>query len=135
MSKTTITRLFIAANVAIVVGVVLALATVVAALANGVISIGGPNVVTIDGEVFAGASGWLLLAGLVAAGGAIAAVASFIGALFNTWQLDDKTWFVALLALGLFSFGWVAMVAYVVAGPDSSTPDDSDRGVAIANVI
>ena len=135
MSKATITRLFIAANVAIVVGVVLALATVVAALADGVITIGGPNIVTIDGEIFAGAFGWLLLAALVAAAGAIAAVASFIGALFNTWQLDDRTWFVALLALGLFSFGWVAMVAYVVAGPDSSDPLDSGPGVAIANVI
>ena len=135
MSKTTITQLFIAANVAIVVGVVLALATVIAALAGGVVAIGGPSVVTVDGEAFAGALGWLLLSGLVLAGGFIAAVASWIGALFNTSQLVDKTWFIALLALGLFSFGWVAMVAYVVAGPDGTARQDSDGGVAIANVI
>jgi hypothetical protein len=135
MSKTTISRLFIAANVAIVLGVVLALATVVAALAGGVVAIGGPNVVTVDGEAFAGALGWLLLGALILAGGIIAAVVSWIGALFNTSRLEDKTWFIALLALGLFSFGWVAMVAYVVAGPDSSMPNDSDHGVAVANLI
>ena len=135
MSKTTITRLFIAANVAMVVGVVLAFATVIAALAAGVVAIGGPDVVTIDGDAFVGALGWLLLAGLIAAAGAVAAVVSWIGALFNTSQLEDKTWFVALLALGLFSFGWVAMVAYVVAGPDGDTGSASDHGIAIANQI
>ena len=57
MSKTTVTRLFIGANIAIVVGVVLVLATVVAALAGGVVSIGGPSVVAIDGDTFAGAVG------------------------------------------------------------------------------
>jgi hypothetical protein len=135
MSKTTITRLFIAANVAFVLGVVVALATVIAAVAEGVVTIGGPNAVTVDGAAFAGALGWLLLAGLILAGGFIAAVASWIGALFNTSQLEDKTWFIALLALGLFSFGWVAMVAYVVAGPDGTTHQDSDGGVVIANLI
>jgi len=127
MSKTTVTRLFIAANIAIVVGVILVLATVVTAIAGGVISIGGPTVVTIDGHTFAGAVGWLLLAALVLAGGAIAGIASWIGALFNTAELEDKTWFGALLILGLLSFGWVAMVAYVVAGPDGTSTRNSDR--------
>ena len=36
----------------------------------------------------------------------------------NTAELEDKTWFVVLLVLGLFSFGFVAMLAYVIAGPD-----------------
>ena len=126
MSKTTITRLFIAAHVAMVVGVVLAFATVIAALAAGVVAIGGPDVVTIDGDAFVGALGWLLLAGLIAAAGAVAAVVSWIGALFNTSQLEDKSWFLILLIVGLFSFGLVAMIAYVIAGPDgtrqSATP-------------
>jgi hypothetical protein len=59
---------------------------------------------------------------------------AWIGALFNTFRLDGKTWFVALLVLCLFSFGWVAMVAYVVAGPDS-TGWASDRGGATAGHI
>jgi uncharacterized membrane protein len=47
-------------------------------------------------------------------------VVSWIGALLNTWQLEDKLWFAALLALGLLGFGVVAMIAYVVAGPDGT---------------
>ena len=37
---------------------------------------------------------------------------------------------VALLVLGLFSFGWVAMAAYVIAGPDSTRPAEAARGIA-----
>ena len=32
----------------------------------------------------------------------------------------DKTWFVLLLVLGILSFGLVAMIAYVIAGPDGT---------------
>jgi hypothetical protein len=60
------------------------------------------------------------LAAAVVAGGGLAAIASWVGALLNTAQLDDKTWFVVLLVLGLFSFGWLGMIAYVFAGPDGS---------------
>ncbi|HEU5205404.1 MAG TPA: hypothetical protein VFU17_14020 [Candidatus Limnocylindrales bacterium] len=127
MSKTTVTRLFIAANIAIVVGVILVLATVVTALAGGVVTIGGPGVVAIDGHTFAGAVGWLLLAAVILGGGTLIGIASWIGALFNTSDLEDKTWFGALLILGLLSFGWVAMVAYVVAGPDGTSTRNSDR--------
>jgi hypothetical protein len=130
MSKSTVTRLFLGAILALAVGLVVALATVVAAIAGGVVAIGGPNVITVDGEVFAESLPWLLIAALVFAGGAIAALASWIGALLNTWQLEDKTWFVALLVLGLFSFGWVAVAAYVIAGPDSTTPGVARPGVA-----
>jgi hypothetical protein len=133
MSKATVTRLFLGAIVALIVGFVLALATVVAAIAGGVVVLGGPNVVTVDGEVFAESLPWLLIAALVFAGGTLAAVASWIGALLNTWQLDDKTWFVALLVLGLFSMGWLAMAAYVFAGPDSTSPRDARPGVATAS--
>lgn len=121
MSKSTITRLFVGAILAVVVGVIIAFAAVVAALAGGVVTLGGPSVVTVNGEAFAGTLPWLLIAALAIAGGALAAIASWIGALLNTVQLEDKTWFVALLALGLVSLGWVAMVAYVFAGPDSTT--------------
>ena len=127
MSKTTVTRLFVGANIAIVVGVVLVLATVVAALAGGVVSIGGPSVVAIDGDTFGGTVGWLLLAAVILAAGTLIGIASWIGALFNTAELEDKTWFGALLVLGLLSFGWVAMVAYVVAGPDGTSTNSSDR--------
>jgi hypothetical protein len=130
MSKATVIRLFLAAIVAFFVGLLVALATVVAAIAGGMVSIGGPTVVTIDGEAVARSLPWLLIAALVFAGGTIAAVASWIGALLNTWQLEDKTWFVALLVLGLLSLGWVAMAAYVFAGPDATSPRGARPGVA-----
>jgi hypothetical protein len=69
---------------------------------------------------------WLVIASLVIAAGAIAALVSWVGALLNTVQLDDKTWFVLLLVLGLFSFGWVAMIAYVFWGPDSTRHGTTD---------
>jgi hypothetical protein len=130
MSKSTVTRLFFGAILALVVGLAVALATVVAAIAGGVVAIGGPNVVTIDGKVFAESFPWLVLAALAFAGGGILALASWIGALLNTWQLEDKTWFVVLLVLGLFSFGWIAMVAYVIAAPDATGPGAARPGVA-----
>jgi hypothetical protein len=130
MSKATVTRLFVGANVAAMVGLVVGVATVVAALAGGVVAIGGPAVVAVDGAAVAGSLPWLLIAGLVLAAGVIAGVASWIGALSNTVGLDDRTWFIGLLALGLVGLGWVAMVAYVIAGPDRTADAISDRGVA-----
>jgi hypothetical protein len=119
MSKELVTTLFIVACVAVVAGLVVGVVAVVIAVADGAISIGGPDVVTIDGPALGGALVGLLVASLVVAAGAVAALASWFGALLNTARLENKTWFVALLVLGLVSLGWVAMVAYIVAGPDS----------------
>jgi hypothetical protein len=130
MSKATVTRLYFGAIVALIVGFVVALGTAVAAIAGGLVALGGPNVISFEGRVFAESLPWLLIAALLLAGGTLAAVGSWIGAMLNTWQLEDKTWFVALLVLGLFSFGWVAMAAYVIAGPDATSPPVARPGVA-----
>ena len=130
MSKSTITWLFFGAILALAVGCVVAAVTVVAAIAGGVIVLGGPNGFSVHGEVFAGSLPWLLIAALAWSMGTVAALASWIGALFNTYRLDDKTWFFALLVLGLFSLGWVAMIAYVVAGPDATRPEAAHGGFA-----
>ena len=67
----------------------------------------------------------MMVAGFtVAAAGGAAQLAAWIGALVNTYQLEDKAWFIVLLAGGLLglSFGLIqfaVMVAYLVAGPDS----------------
>ena len=53
-------------------------------------------------------------------GGGFAQLVSWVGAVLNTARLEDKTWFVVLLLLGLVSFGFVAMIAYVIAGPDGT---------------
>jgi hypothetical protein len=112
MSKSTITRLFVAAIVAVAVGVVLVLAAVWAAVASDLL-------VTVT---------LVVVGSLVALAGTVAGVASWIGALLNTAQLEDRTWFVSLLALGLCGFGLVAMVAYVLAGPDGTR-----RGLAASH--
>ena len=124
MSKSAITRLFVGGFVSVMAGVILAVAAVWIAFANGVFVMDGPDVVGVNGNGFAWSIvGVGLLAGLAIVGGAIAGLVSWVGALINTAQLSDKTWFVLLLVLGLFSFGFIAMVAYVIGGPDSTRPD------------
>jgi hypothetical protein len=56
-------------------------------------------------------------------GGFIGGLVSWIGALLNTSLLEDRTWFILLLVLGIFSFGLIAMLAYVIAGPDGTRQD------------
>jgi hypothetical protein len=119
MSKATVTRLFIGAGVAIIAGAIVAVGAVWIAIANGVFIMNGPDVVGLKG----GAAAWSLLGlGIVGAlaimGGLIAGLVSWIGALLNTWQLESKAWFIGLLLLGIFNFGFFAMVAFIVTGPD-----------------
>ena len=133
MSKSSITRLFAGAIAAVVVGLIIGIVGVVAALANGAVVIDSSELVILNGGPFAWAIAALIVASLVLAAGTLAAIASWVGALLNTSRLDDKTWFVVLLVLGLVSLGWVAMIAYVFAGPDS-TAQDSTRS-ARAGVV
>ena len=61
----------------------------------------------------------------LAAAGAITQFVAWIGAVVNTYQLEDKLWFWVLLAGGLLGLLWgvipfAAMVAYLVAGPDGT---------------
>jgi hypothetical protein len=132
MSKATVTRLFAAAVVAVVVGFVIGLIAVIAALAGGAVTIGGPDFVRVDAEAFAGTIAWLAIASVLVTAGGVTGLVSWLGALLNTAQLDDKTWVVVLLVLGLFSFGWIAMIAYIIAGPDGSRPSGAPLEVATA---
>jgi hypothetical protein len=121
MSKKNVTRLFVGALVAVGAGVVLGIVALWAALASDAIDVGGNDVIDVNGGSGAWtALGLVIVASLAILGGSIAAVVSWIGALLNTWQLQDKVWFASLLGLGLLGFGVVAMIAYVVAGPDGT---------------
>ncbi len=121
MSKATVTRLFIGGGLAVIAGAILAIVTVSIANANDVFVMNGPDIVGIRGSALA----WLMLplgiaGGLAIAGGLVAGLIGWIGALLDTWKLDNKTWFAFLLVLGIFNVGFFAMVAYLVAGPDGA---------------
>ena len=121
MSKSSVTRLFIGGGIAIIAGAIVAIASVWVAIANDVFVMSGPDIVGLQG----GAVAWSLLGvsvlgGIVILGGLIAGFVAWIAALVNTWRLDTKTWFVVLLLLGIFNLGFFAMIAYLMAGPDTA---------------
>jgi hypothetical protein len=131
VSKANVTRLFIGSLIAVTAGAILAIAAVWVAIANDVFVMSGADVVGVRG----GAGAWLLLGlgivgALAIAGGLIGGLVSWIGALLNTWQVESKAWFVGLLLLGVFNFGFVAMIAYLIAGPDGTT--QAARRTAVA---
>jgi hypothetical protein len=119
MFKATVTRLFIGSLIAFGAGAIVATFAIALAIANDIFVMAGNDIVAIQGGGLAWALiGFALLGGLAAAGGIIAGFVAWIGAVLNTWQLDSKAWFVGLLLLGIFNFGFLAMIAYVIAGPD-----------------
>jgi hypothetical protein len=131
MSKRSITRLFVGAVVAIGLGLILGVAALSAALASDAIDLGGRWGVEVSGGAGAWTAFGLVIAGSLAIlGGTVAAVVSWLAALWNTWQLEDKLWFASLLVLGLIGCGVFAMIAYAVAGPDGSIESAADPLIA-----
>jgi len=121
MSKPAVTRLFVGGIIAVIAGLFLTLAAVMIAFFSGTFVLRGPDVVGINPTPQAWTFVVLGLIGVIAlVGGSIAGLVAWIGALLNTAQLPDKAWFIVLLVLGLFSFGFIAMLAYVIAGPDGT---------------
>lgn len=124
MSKSLITRLFIGGLIAVIAGVVACVMALLAALGASAIVVHTGEPVAVDITPF----GWSMIAvgfagSIAVLVGALAGLVAWIGAVLNTAQLEDKTWFIVLLVLGLLSFGFVAMIAYVIAGPDGTLID------------
>jgi MFS family permease len=131
MNKATVTRLFIGSGIAILAGAILGFSAVLVSIANDVFVMSGQDIVGLRG----GALAWSMLGlGIVGAiaimGGLIAGLIAWIGALLNTWQLDSRTWFAVLLLLGIFNFGFFGMIAYLIAGPDGTSPETRHRAPA-----
>ena len=128
MTKSTITKIWIAGLLVLVAGLLVGGAGVGLMLASGGQFTPAPSgngyefVPRLDGVFWTTIS--LMLVGFTAAVvGGIMQLAAWIGALVNTYQLQDRTWFAVLLAGGLLGLafglvGFATMVAYVVAGPD-----------------
>jgi hypothetical protein len=121
MSKPLVTKLFLGGIVAVGAGVVLMIAGGLAAVGGSLVVIDGSEV-TVNAPTALDWTGVFVatLGVLAIVGGAFAGFIAWIGALVNTAQLEDKLWFVILLVTGLFSFGFIAMLVYVLAGPDST---------------
>jgi hypothetical protein len=131
MSKATVTRLFIGSLIAIAAGAVLAIAGVWLAIANDVFVMSGSDIVGIQGGAVAWSTLGLGAIGAIAIVGAmIAGLIAWIGALLNTWRLESKTWFAVLLLTGIFNFGFIAMIGYLLVGPDSATASAPGRAPA-----
>jgi hypothetical protein len=124
MSKATITKLFVGSLIAIFGGITIAVVGGILVVADGAFVMSGPDVVAVTPSPF----GWSMIAvaavgGLVIVAGALGQFVAWIGAVLNTWHLEDKAWFVILLVLGLLSFGFIGMLIYVIAGPDGTLPE------------
>ena len=133
MTKATVTRLFIGGGLAVIAGAILAIATIWIAIANDVFVMNGPDVVGLRGSGLAASMLGLAIVGALAImGGLIVGLVAWIGALLNTWQLESKAWFIALLLLGIFNFGFFAMIAFVIAGPDGASDAAFRRAQAAA---
>ena len=127
MTKSTVTKIFIGSLVAIAGGVVLLAAGLFLAYINGTFIMRGPDVVGVHASAFTWSMAGLGVVGILAIlGGALGEFVAWIGAVLNTSRLEDKTWFIVLLVLGLLSFGFIAMLVYVLAGPDgTATPQQA----------
>jgi hypothetical protein len=106
---------------AVLAGAILAVATVWVAIANDVFVMDGPDIVGLNGSPLGVALvGLGILGAAMILAGLIAGLVSWIGALLNTARIAHKAWFIALLLSGILSVGFIAMIAYVVAGPDGT---------------
>ena len=119
MAKATIGRLFWGSLIAFAGALILLAAAGGLALANGSLVRDGPDVTGIRENAF----GWVMVglavvAVLVMIAAAITHFIAWFGAVINTAGLKDKTWFIILLVTGLLSFGFIAMIIYLIAGPD-----------------
>jgi hypothetical protein len=131
MPKATITRIWIAGLIVLAVGLIIGGAGLGLLLAYGghftpaVSGSGYDFIPTINGFFWTMIS--LMVVGFtIAAAGGVVQLAAWIGALVNTYQIQDKAWFIVLLASGLLGLsfgllGFAGMVAYVIAGPDAMT--------------
>jgi hypothetical protein len=130
MTKRTVTTIFVGSLLAIFGGLVLGFAAAFVASATGALVMNGPDVTGVQSTFLGwGMVGLMIVGGLAMIGGAIGQFVAWIGAVLNTVRLEDKTWFIVLLILGLMSFGFIAMLAYVVAGPDGTAPAPARGGI------
>ena len=125
MTKATVTRLFIGSLIAFGAGAIVAIMAIGLAIANDVFVMDGNDIVGDPRRHARVGPDRAHRRGRPRGRWRGRSPASSLGSvpLLNTWQLESKAWFVALLLLGIFNFGFLAMIAYLIAGPDGrATP-------------
>jgi hypothetical protein len=130
MRKSTINRVWIIGLIVLVAGLIVGLLGVGLMLAYGgqyvrAVSGNGYDFVPTINCFFWMTVSLMTVGFLVAAVGGVMQLAAWVGALVNTYQLTDRTWFAILLAGGLLGLvfgliGFGVMLAYVLAGPDGT---------------
>lgn len=123
MNKSTISKTWLGGMVAIALGFV------AAGIATGfMLGYGGTFTTAPSGEgydfvprldgFFWSMVGIIAAGFFVVVGGVIVQFVAWIGALVNSYLLQDKMWFLLTLILGLLGFGLVVMIVYLIAAPD-----------------
>jgi hypothetical protein len=130
MTKSMVTKTWIAGLVVLAAGLVAATVGVVLMLAYGgtftqVADTSQYNFVPNLDSFFWTTVTVIVIGGILAAIGGLVQLAAWIGGLVNSFWLPDKTWFVILVLGGLFGFafgliGFAVMLAYVIAAPDGT---------------
>jgi hypothetical protein len=119
MTKSIVVKLFWGSLIGLVAGLVLVGVTGALAISNDIFVMSGPDVTGVKYGILSWTLlGLLGLAILILLLAAVAHFVAWIGAVLNTAQLPDKTWFVVLLVVGLLGLVFIATAAYVIAGPD-----------------
>jgi hypothetical protein len=123
MKKSTITKTWLGGMVAIALGFIAAgIATALMLGYGGTFTAApsgqGYDFVPAQDAFFWSMVGVIGVSFVAVLGGAIAQFAAWIGALVNSYGLEDKMWFVLTLVLGLIGFGLVVMIVYLIAAPD-----------------
>lgn len=126
--KSTITKTWIGGLVTFAAGIVVSMVGVFLMLTHiGTFTqIAGANRYNFTPDIdgfFWTTIGIIVIGGLIMLIGRVVELAAWIGALFNSYMLPGKTWFLVLLLGGLLGIvlapiGIAVMLAYVVAAPD-----------------
>jgi hypothetical protein len=113
--------LFFGSLIGFVAGAVVLVVAGAVAISTDVFIMNGPDVVGLNsGPLTWTVIGLMALASLIMIVAALAQVVAWVGAVLDTATRQDKTWFVALLVLGLLGFGFIATLIYVIAVRDET---------------
>ena len=127
MGRSLLVKLFFGSLIGFVAGAVVLVVAGAVAISTDVFVMNGPDVVGLNpGSLTWIVIGLMALAALIMVSAAMAQVVAWVGAVLDTATRPDKTWFVALLVLGLLGFGFVATLLYVIAVRDE-TPAQPPR--------